>query len=322
MSKRAASILSVILVVVLCLSCSAAAAERKMIVRDEYYLGAMRIVNCSDYVSLRERPDKTSTVLAKVPLNAIVLYCSNNFKTYAAGNYKKQVQKFIRCEYEGQEGYILKQYLEPAPEFEPAETRQNNDLMTEEQITGSGETVLNWSEFNVSVLAAYEETTENEEIWETLRVGFFIDDEPIWGYTEAVRRMSEKHVSLKAFMGGTEDEPQVYIYDEEYGLIMLDLIDGIEMWTIQKGTCSFGDAAVYTVGVNTGILYIAGSDGPDPIAVSSEGNILWRSVIDDPEVYGPSEIILHPTEIEVIYESGKTVLLEYNGEPISIRDTL
>ena len=28
------------------------------------------------------------------------------------------------------------------------------------------------------------------------------------------------------------------------------------------------------------ILYITGSDGPDPVAISSEGNILWRSQID------------------------------------------
>ena len=288
--------------------------------RDEFYLGSMRVVGCSDYVSLRERPDKTSSVLAKVPLDSIVLYCSNNFSDYAPGNYKKQIKLYIKCEYEGQEGYILKKYLVPAPEYEPAETRQNNDLLTEEEITGHGKTVLSWSEFNVSVLAAYEEVTEKDEVWEYIRIGCFIDDEPIWGYTEGVKKQ-DKPVALKAFMGGTEDEPQVFVYDEEYGLSMLDLMDGVELWTILKGNTSFGDAAVYTVGTNTGILYIAGSEGPDPVAVSAEGNVLWRSVIDDPEVYGPKEIILHPNEIEVTYESGKSVLLEYNGELISVSDT-
>ena len=108
-------------------------------------------------------------------------------------------------------------------------------------------------------------------------------------YTEAVKQ-NGKHVTLKAFMGGTEDEPQVYVYDAEYGLTMLDLMDGVEVWTLTKNNCPLGDAAVCTIGENTGILYIAGTDGPDPVAISSEGNILWRSEIDDPEEIGRAHV--------------------------------
>lgn len=313
-------IISVIMALILCFSYSFACSERKTVEKDQYYLGAMRVVKCNEYVSLRETPDKTSTVLAKVPLGAIVLYCSNNIRKYAQGAYKKQIDKFIRCEYDGMEGYILKQYLEPAPEFEPAETKQNNDLMTREEIIGNGEIVLDWKEFNVSVLGAFEMIPDGDAFWETIRVGCFIDDEPIWGYTESVKQTGQ-FVSLRAFIGGTEDEPQVYVYDAAYGLMMLDLMDGYESWTILSTNCSLGDAAVYTVGSLTGILYIAGSDGPDPIAISAEGNILWKTDIDDPEVYGPKEIKLNPNDIQVIYESGKTVMLEYNGELISITDT-
>ena len=53
-------------------------------------------------------------------------------------------------------------------------------------------------------------------------------------------------------MGGTEDEPQVYVYDSQYGLIMLDLMDGIEVWNLMENTCPLGDAAVYTVDTETG----------------------------------------------------------------------
>ena len=62
----------------------------------------------------------------RVPLDSVVLYCSNNLKKYANGKYKKQIGTFIRCEYEGIEGYILAKYLVPAPECEPVETKQNN----------------------------------------------------------------------------------------------------------------------------------------------------------------------------------------------------
>ena len=312
-------IISILIALILCLSCSFAAGERKSVVKDAYYIGAMRVVNCREFVSLRETPDKTGTVLAKVPLDAIVLYCSRNVSKYAPGEYKKQAQLFIRCEYEGQEGYILRKHLQPAPEFEPAETKQFNDLMTQEEIRSHGELVLDWNEFNVSVLASYEEADEGGSTWAYVRVGCFIDDIPNWGYTEAVK-LEGKPVTLKAFMGGTEDEPMVFVYDEDYGLTMLELLDGTEVWSIRKGECTFGDAAVYTVGEDTGILYIAGSDGPDPIAVSSEGMILWRSEIDDPEVYGPEEIVLHANSIEVTYSSGKAVTLGYNGEMISISD--
>lgn len=310
-------LISILLILILCLSWSVSTAERKTVEKDQFYLGAMRVIRCKDYVSLRETPDKTGKVLAKVPLNAIVLYCSNNISKYTGGKYKKQKELYIKCEYDGQEGYILKKYLEPAPDFEPAESKADSNIMTRDEIIGGGDIVLDWHEFNVSVLAAYQVSVDNGENWEHLRVGCFIDDEPIWGYTESVKQAGENS-SLKAFMGGTEDEPQVYVYDSQYGLMMLDLMDGTEVWNIPKTTCPLGDAAVYTVGPDTGILYITGTDGPDPVAISTEGNILWRSEINDPDVYGPMWITLNPEDIEIIYESGYRVRLAYNGERLSV----
>ncbi len=312
-------LIAAIIALILCFCCSFSAAERKTAVKDQYYLGAMRIVNCSEYVSLRERPDKTSKVLAKVPLDAIVQNCNNNIQKYLSGKYKKQIKLFIECEYDGIKGYILKKHLKPAPEGELAETRQDTKVMTREEITGNGEVVLDWKEFNVSVLAAYEVINENNEDWETIRVGCFIDDEPVWGYTESVRQAGQFR-SLKAFMGGTDDEPQVYVYDSQYGLMMLDLMDGLEMWTLRKDVCPLGDAAACTVDKNTGLMYIAGTDGPAPVAITSEGFIYWRAEINDPEVYGPTEIRLNDDDITVIYESGKIVKLDYDGVLQTITD--
>ena len=312
-------IIAFTIAIILCISCTAAFAARRKVVKDQYYIGAMQVVNCREYVSLRATPDKTGTVLAKVPLDSIVLYCNNNVRQYAPGNYKKQAEMFIRCEYDGQEGYILKKHLKPAPEFEPAETLQNNDEMTKEEITGKGETILDWNEFNVSVLASYQRVSEENETWEYIRVGCFINDIPNWGYTEAVK-LNNKPVTLKAFMGGTEDDPMVCVYDEAYGLTMLDLMDGTEVWTIMKDECSIGDAAVITIDDESGIMYVAGTDGPDPVAIDADGRIMWRSDVGDPEVFEPQEIILNPTDIKVIYGSGKIVMLEYNGELISVSD--
>lgn len=63
----------------------------------------MRVVNCKEYVSLREARSTSSKRLAKVPLGALVLA----FPEYGAEN------GFISCVYQDQEGFILAQYLAP-----------------------------------------------------------------------------------------------------------------------------------------------------------------------------------------------------------------
>ena len=64
----------------------------------------MRVVNCSNYVSLREKPSKSSARLAKVPLGALVLAFPE------AG----EENGFITCIYRDEYGFILSEYLEPA----------------------------------------------------------------------------------------------------------------------------------------------------------------------------------------------------------------
>ena len=64
---------------------------------DDYtgLIGAMEIVNCQSYASLRAYPDTSSTRLARVPLGSIVTNCWY------------QDEKFTYCVYDGVEGYIL-----------------------------------------------------------------------------------------------------------------------------------------------------------------------------------------------------------------------
>ena len=64
----------------------------------------MRVVRCSNYVSLREQRSKTSARLAKVPLGALVL----------AFPEEGEENGFVLCLYGNEYGYILKEYLEPA----------------------------------------------------------------------------------------------------------------------------------------------------------------------------------------------------------------
>ena len=62
-------------------------------------IGAMEIVNCQSWASLRVYPDSSSARLAKVPLGATVVNCYY------------QDDKFTYCEYNGISGYILNSNL-------------------------------------------------------------------------------------------------------------------------------------------------------------------------------------------------------------------
>lgn len=69
---------------------------------DTEYIGNMEVVNCNEWVSLREQPDTTAKRLVKVSLGAIVSNC------------EQLNEEWIYAEYDGYSGYILAQYLEPS----------------------------------------------------------------------------------------------------------------------------------------------------------------------------------------------------------------
>lgn len=68
-----------------------------------YYVGTLTVVNCEEWVSLREYPDTTSARLEEVPKWAEVDAYYYNHEWYA-------------CFYDGQFGYILSDYLTDWPE--------------------------------------------------------------------------------------------------------------------------------------------------------------------------------------------------------------
>ena len=63
----------------------------------------MKVVNCREFVSLREERSTSARRVVKVPLGALVLA----FPEYGDQN------GFIYCVYQGEEGYILAEYLQP-----------------------------------------------------------------------------------------------------------------------------------------------------------------------------------------------------------------
>ena len=300
-----------LLVVICCMTVVfSVQADRAPVEKDSNYIGAMRVTKCKEWVSLREGPRKTYRRIMKVPLGAIVMNC-----TYAK-------KGFVKCEYQGEEGYIMMAFLEKAPEYEPPETSAESKTMTKEEILDGAETILEWKEFNVSVIATHIKPVAGNENMEELRVGCFIDDVAAWGYIEKVENKGTTDL-LKAFIGGDIDEPQVMVYDAEYGLIMIDLLSGKEKWSLLKTICDLGDAGVMAI-AEDGTMYITGTVGKTPVAISRDGRVLWVSEDPGTELGYPVEIILNADDISVRYETEdnrhQILDLEYTGEIIGIRD--
>lgn len=271
------------------------------------YIGAMEVVRCKEYVTLRAEPYKKAKALAKVPLGSVVYNCRTI----------REKKSFVYAEYEGIAGYILVNYLEKAPQYEPAVTSAISGNLTENEIRDSGDLVLDWQDYNISVLASHEFRKEGKKKTEVLRIGCFIDGEPLWGHTETLEVFSD-YTMLRVFVGGTEDEPMVMLFDGGYGLSQLDLLSGKERWVLLTGSCDLGDGAVSAVGEN-GNIFIAGTDGPDLIAVSPDGRMLWTAE-DNPDLSGPVEIILNENDIQVRYQNSAAedalilALFDYSGE--------
>ena len=86
-----------VMLLLLCLLLAALPA----LAENEYY-GNMEVVNCNEWVSLRERPSATAKRLVKVSLGAVVSNC------------RQFDSEWIYAEYDGYGGYILAEYLEPS----------------------------------------------------------------------------------------------------------------------------------------------------------------------------------------------------------------
>jgi len=81
----------------------------------EEYLGYLRIINCTDWVSLRSGPSRSSPRIMTVPLGASVrAYYYNS--------------EFVECYYNGYRGYILSTYLEGLDDYDEYEEYEDTNI--------------------------------------------------------------------------------------------------------------------------------------------------------------------------------------------------
>lgn len=225
--KRILAILAAL--AMLLAACLGAAAEQ-----DEDG-GIMVVANCESWVSLRAAPDTGSERLAEVPLGALVKGCD------------PISQEFIRCEYQGQTGYILSQYLRA-----PALAAQADGL---------------------TVIAVRSYVSSGAESMEVI----CMDAQG----GERWRRVFQSPFGTEldctdTFMGGTADDPMVMVHVLGIGLRALELQTGEDRWAVPSEAVNLG-GSLSTAVAEDGTMYIGGYYGPDPVAISAEGKVLWQA---------------------------------------------
>lgn len=250
--KRFGMIVAVLLCVALLMG-SAASAET-------VYYGTMVVVNCEEWVSLRDVPGTGGNRLAKVPLGAVV----------TDAEWAPIMDQFVYCRYDGQWGYILRKYLEQTEYPEPEEP-------------GEASVVLDQKVGGLHVLAEHSYVGAGEQMRVTC-----VDEQggERWLYESETGDTTELTM-IDAFIGGTAQDPMLLVYNAEKGLTALDIATGETRWTLAD--TRLGASISRAVG-DDGTAYIGGYYGPDPVAIDVNGNVLWRA--DSGDCYWLYEIAI------------------------------
>ena len=276
---------------------------------------SMEVVNCNEWVSLRQEPDVNSYRLKKIPLGAEVSNC----QWYS--------DEFVFCEYDGAWGFVLSEYLsyiEPSYEYDEygeysgyEEYEVNEDIWQEhssfvsavmnfEPLFTGGEVILDEKVGDCRIVAV-------RGLWadEVLRVcGYNEDLEPIWGYVTYVDYRTELNAT-DAFLAGPDWEPSLVISNADIGLVMVDAYTGERIWYLDTDSLPLGGGLVHASD-QYGNLYLTGYYTNELICVSMAGQVLWQEEPENPDVYWPYQIRLEAgcavVDDDSGYESGHFVI--------------
>ena len=228
--------------------------------------GPMRVVNCEEWVSLRDVPGTGGDRLAKVPLGAVVM----------EAEWMPLYDQFVYCRYGGQYGYVLSKYLVAVDEgaFNVAMDETVGDL----EIVG---------------VRSYENDLESMLVYALDEKG-----ETRWSFRTEPCPLTELDATA-AFLGGTTNEPRAMVYSAQDGLVALDAATGDVVWTLSEHLGGGLSCAV----APDGTMYIGGFYGPDPVAIDVDGNVLWRADCGSDDIYWLYEIELRGSDIAAHYDA-------------------
>ncbi len=256
-----------------------------------------QVINCNEWVSLREGPGTSYKRLKKVPLGAIVT------------DFNKVVDGFRYVWFEDMSGYIGEDYLQIyTEEFNTDENyidgsfvypafQYEKEMKYEEILSfGNDPQKLNYGEYTLLYSKAY---TDAGEI---MKVGCFQNKKSVWGYVTGIPYSAELDATAVIPVGTVQDMCYALIFNSEIGLRAVDFFDGSIVWEIRKDDLGVGGSPCYVVDED-GTLYISGYYDAGPVAVTLDGEVLWSAKVSDSNVYWPYKIQVKEERILVTYAS-------------------
>lgn len=173
-------------------------------------------------------------------------------------------------------------------------------LLSYEEVVGDGNTILMDCSIADRRIVASRSFEANGEI---LRVGCYeYETDPVWGYCTSVNYVTEL-TATEAFLGGTAQNPAVMIHNTDQGLYKVNIWTGDVEWIVPARELQMSGAISYVVDDSTGTIYMCGYYGPDPVAISPDGDILWRADADNEDIYWPYHLCLEDGMVITRYGS-------------------
>ena len=241
----------------------------------------MVVVNCEEWVSLRAEPSTSARRLAKVPLDQIVTHCapSSNGFTY--------------CEYQGQGGYILTEYLEALPgnvedAFDDSgdgdDEDYNSEIALDQDVGGA----------HILAVRQYGESEETMTVTATDAA----TGEQLW--TRTVRSGATELTNTTAFPGGTADAPLLIMCSSQ-GIAAADPRSGEVRWSLSPDQTGLSGGWCHLVAAD-GTMYLGGYYGPDPVAIDAQGGVLWRADAQDDDTFWLYEMEIRDNVLAAHYD--------------------
>lgn len=238
-----------------------------------------KVVNCDEWVSLRAEPYTSSERVTQVWLGDTVYNC------------EKHSNVFTACEtYAGQRGYILSEYLaEASYRVRMAPETVEGTPIWDDPADFDGGWEVEFAQLGLRVLCA--RSYDGEYGGELLRASCFdAQGGFIWGLSTESLNVTEL-TTTDAYAGGTPDHPLLIVHNADLGLAAVDPATGWTVWVVDGAVVDLGASQAHAL-AGDGTLYVGGYYGPHPVAISADGDVLWRGYA------GPDAVWLCGIQVE------------------------
>lgn len=323
------------------------------------YIGDMTVVHCDEWVSMRAEPDTSAERLIQVPLGALVEDCSwysqefiygsyGGFSGYILAEYLEAAAAPVEEEpvEEPGDGYLGDQTTVHANTLLYAEADSTSAVLAE---IPEGAGVTNCHQYNAEfvyceydgqigyVRAADVDSNDPFQIFERVADGLFLRAERSYGdgdetldvrVTDAAGNVvwstalyqpyATELDSTTAFVNANGGSALVMLYNAAEGLTAVDAATGDFVWELPIEKTRLGASISHAID-GYGTMYIGGFYGPDPVAISREGEVLWQANTGREDIYWLHEIELDENDgviatYDVIGDGSGRVCFGWNGE--------